>query len=369
MKCRGFCVGLCLLPITFAPAEAQTLPPPVVIVPEFRPLTAGPPVVPPAPRVLTTLPDGSEYLPGNLVRPIFGFPGTSADHLGGLEAMIQRAIALGSVVPNTTRIADALDRGFIDPESPGYQAKKKAGDPGIRFAGGPGQIPNNNNPANNNGNNNPNDPNNVNNDGYRQAMEEINRLFKAQADLIRSIDIGSVRRDLPPVGSPGIANQDVVRVVLTGRTGLELGIVSPDVLDHFKIPRDQGLIVRHVFPDTPAEAAGYKKGDILLELNNRKVPSNFPDFLERIMGSVKINTPIPGIVLRGAERVQVGDMTVTDRRVIPALPNERLPDLSSVIRVVPGINSEQQNTNTVPEYRIIRNGLTTEIIPVYPNKK
>jgi len=326
----------------------------------------------------TTLP----YSTGDIVttapvQPIFHLPGSTAEQMRRIEGVVERASALGTVAPNYGRIADTLEKGFPNisgNDSLGYQARKKVADDKIRLAANDPDVRAQDLPP-------AQQPNGQDN-GLKQTMDEINKIFKTQADLIRSIDIGSVRRTLDPaVGpngpiypnapfAPGVApNPDPPRVVITGRTGLELTLVPTDVLDFLKIPRDQGLVVFEVYPSTPAELAGYKKGDILLELNGRRVPSNLMEFLDRVMSTVKNDTPVTGVVHRGLERMKVGDMKVTDRRVVPPLPNEQTPDLRSIIRVVPGLNSEQVNIVTSPEYRVIRNGLTTEIVPYYPLKK
>ena len=367
-------------PPSFAPSPPAPRPPvtaPVVISNTRPGLASGVGFVPNPARALAALPQwpsDASALNTNVVQPFMHGPGTEAEQIARINAVVDRAAALGTVAPNYQRIADTLEKGFpniMGFESLGYLAKRKVGDPNIRLAGNEpnaAQGQDNKDPFPNNPN--PNGNGNGQDNGLKQTVDEINKIFKAQADLIRSLDIGSVRRGDGVIGGvPANGDGNVSRVVLGGRTGLELGPVAPEVLDHFQIPREQGLLIRNVFPDTPAAAAGYKKGDILLEFNNRKVPSNLSDFIERVMDSVKNGVPVPATVLRGAERVKVGDMKITDRRVVPPLPNERQPDLTSIIRVVPGINSDQPSTNNIPEYRIIRDGLITEVVPFYPNKK
>lgn len=367
-------IGLCglLAAVAVSQVQGQTSPP--ILPPPVRVLVPGNPIPPEQPRTLTGSGD-SPSIP--VLPPVFHDP----NQMDRINAAVNRAMALGNVTPNYQRIADTLEKGFpniLGWDSLGQLVKKNAAEPNIRFAGGDEvvgqaqQVPNGKPDPKPNGPNGQQPPPQEDN-GLKQTIDEINKIFKTQADLIRSIDIGGTRRPDGPAANmvpaaipPGV---DPPRVVLGGRTGLELSPVHVEVLDHFKIPRDQGLVIREVFPDTPAEAAGFKKGDILLEFNNRRVPSNLPDFIERVMSTVRNNTPIPAVVLRGNERVKVADMKITDRRVIPPLVNERQPDMSSIIRVVPGINSDQQNTNSVPELRIIRNGLITEVVPFYPNKK
>jgi hypothetical protein len=318
--------------------------------------------------------------PGN-VPPIFHWPGTYQQQMANLEAVLRRTQALGNIGPNTARIADALDKGVAK-----VVATDGKGPDGIRLAGIDGkqqpvaQTP----PPNGNG---------ADADGFKQTIDEINKLFRTEAELLRSIDIGSLRRGYGPYGAgspygypsgygygyapgaPAPSVYDGSTVVMNGRTGLELVLIAPEVLDALKLPRNETMLVKEVYPKTPAEAAGFKKGDILLEFNGKKVPADFQAFVTKIMPTVKPDIPVNSVVLRGKERIEISGMVVTEKRVLPPLPHERLPEIASVIQTVPGINTENPNaavtpsTNRVPELRIIRNGLTTEIIRVDPYQK
>jgi len=159
-------------------------------------------------------------------------------------------------------------------------------------------------------------------------------------------------------------------MVLTGRTGFCLLLLPNEARFFLGLPLNQGLFIKVVHPKTPAEAVGYKAGDILIEFDGKPVPCNFTDFLDKIMRYVKNDTPIDGVVLRNGARVEIKNMILTDRRVIPPLLNECPLDviLPQVIQLVPGINSTVPNT--VPPLRelraVARPGGITEFIWVDP---
>ncbi len=316
-------------------------------------------------------------------QPIFRTSATLQQDIYATDAVANRAIALGNVGINTKKIADVLDRGFPNitpPGSPTDQARKKAADAKILLAGGDpkdaGKDPS------------PNAQDNGSRPEFKQTIDEISKIFKVQADLIRSIDVGGVNRQNVGAFGPNFNPNGVNRngycpngncgiegcaIILTGRTGLELTMMAPQTLDVLNLPRTQGLYVKEVYAKTPADLAGYKRNDVLVELDGKKVPSNFADFLTQVFGHVKNDTPISGVVLRGGQRVEITGMKITDRRTVPLLPNECPLDaiLPQIIQTVPGINSTQLNTNRVRElHSVSRPGGITEFIWVdVPEKR
>lgn len=311
------------------------------------------------------------------VQPIFSNPGGEQK----VNDLVKRVQNLGLVTPNTGKIAETLDRGFPDITqfigSPS-QARSKPAANGILFAGNdpkdppsdvnpiqiqpaqpaqpaqPGQQP----PQGNNQNSifPPNE--------FKQTIDAMTSIFKMQGDLIRSIDLSAFNQTInnPPSG--------MGPVVASGRTGFELAPVSPELAQQLKLPDDQGLLIKRVFPKTPAEQAGYKANDILMEFNGRKVPATTIGFMDLNFRFVRNHTPITGVVIRQGDRTEVGPMTLTDRRVTPALPGERPLDLPQIIQVAPGINGATTNTIRVPEIRTIQRGNgIVDIILVDPNKR
>lgn len=296
------------------------------------------------------------------IEPIFGTP-NGVDKINELVRRVTND--LGSTTLDTKKIADNLDKGFpfVPPggDSLGKQAKQP-GDPSIQLAGGQKEEPKSIQPAV------PAVPQNGNGDGFKSTLDAINGIFKMQADAIRSIDMKSAR--LMP--APGEAGRDdnSLGSGATGRVGFRLSNLPPEVAAQLKLPPDTGLLVKEVFPKTPAEGAGYKKNDVLISFGGRDVPANVNDFMDKNFRFVKNNTPVAGIVIRAGEKVTIDELKITDRRVVPALPNERAPDYTQLIQIAPGINSVMPNTVRVPEVRMVpRGGGIRDIILVDPNKK
>ncbi len=58
--------------------------------------------------------------------------------------------------------------------------------------------------------------------------------------------------------------------VTRGFLGVNLQPVDKDIADAFNLPKPEGALISEVFKDTPADKAGLKQGDIILEYN--KIP-------------------------------------------------------------------------------------------------
>lgn len=59
--------------------------------------------------------------------------------------------------------------------------------------------------------------------------------------------------------------------VTRGYLGVLIQPVTPELAREFKLPENTGALVGEVTPDSPAEAAGLKEGDVIIEFNGRKV--------------------------------------------------------------------------------------------------
>lgn len=299
-----------------------------------------------------------------LIQPIFSTP----DAEKKINNLVRRVTDdLGGTTLDTKKIADNLDKGFqfappgapsgVAPAAPA--ANKTAGQPGgepnILFVAQKEEPKAPAAPENGNGNNV---------DGFKGTIDAINGIFKMQADAIRSIDLkGGRMMPLPENGSDTSLGPGA-----TGRVGFRLANLPPEVSAQLKLPPDVGLLVKEVFAKTPAEAAGYKKNDVLISFGGRDVPANVLDFMDKNFRFVKPNTPVAGIVVRAGEKVTIDDLKITDRRVVPALPGERAPDYTHLIQIAPGINSVMPNTIRIPEIRTVpRGGGIADIVIVNPN--
>src|SRR5580692_8936902 len=73
-----------------------------------------------------------------------------------------------------------------------------------------------------------------------------------------------------------IARSSAEQIIKTGKVdhgylGITMNDVTPDNASFFNLPDAMGAIVSQVVPDSPASHAGLKSGDVLRELNGRKM--------------------------------------------------------------------------------------------------
>lgn len=55
--------------------------------------------------------------------------------------------------------------------------------------------------------------------------------------------------------------------------GVSMQSLTGDLGEYFGVPRGEGALITEVMKDTPAEKAGLKAGDVIVEVDNEKVSS------------------------------------------------------------------------------------------------
>jgi len=98
------------------------------------------------------------------------------------------------------------------------------------------------------------------------------------------------RRVEPPLDT-GVIGPDALPIGTAGY----LGIVGMD--------GDEGAVVSEVIPGSPAEAAGFQAGDVVVAAGDHEIASMVG--LARIVRSAEPGTLMSFTVLRGGERVQL----------------------------------------------------------------
>jgi serine protease Do len=115
-----------------------------------------------------------------------------------------------------------------------------------------------------------------------------------------------------PIDAAVRIKDDLVKFgkVNRGRIGVGIQGVNKDLAESFGLDRPRGALVSSVEPGSPAEKAGLKSGDVILEVDGKPVAQSAD--LPRIVGETKPGTPLALKVWRkGATqdlRVTVGEM-------------------------------------------------------------
>lgn len=124
------------------------------------------------------------------------------------------------------------------------------------------------------------------------------------------------------------------------RSGMRLGVILSDEQN----ARDAGVRVERVIPDSPAERAGLKKGDVLLSLDGEKVsnPSEVRDFLRDLEEEKEVQVEIlrdgdPMTIQITPEEQEGFRMMLGGNRMYLGINLQELDsDLASYFKVDPG---------------------------------
>jgi S1-C subfamily serine protease len=82
-------------------------------------------------------------------------------------------------------------------------------------------------------------------------------------------------------------------------TGISVEAVTPEIANYLDLPRARGVIVDQVAPGSPADAAGIRPGDMLVELAGHPI-NTVPDY-QAATRSVKIGDRLRIVLRRGPE--------------------------------------------------------------------
>jgi Zn-dependent protease with chaperone function len=148
----------------------------------------------------------------------------------------------------------------------------------------------------------------------RQA-EAMRKQMELQAEARRRMIEGQLGR-APRLGRRLEGTQDI-------RLGTLVKTPEPALVAQLDLPKDQGLVLAEIGPNSPAAKAGLKRHDVLLELNGKPVSSKVEDFA-RQLAEVKPATPVDAVVLRKGKKETVKGLTLPEARPeTPRRPGRR----------------------------------------------
>ena len=90
------------------------------------------------------------------------------------------------------------------------------------------------------------------------------------------------------------------RAMGRGRLGVRVDDLSADLGSYFDLPDGKGALILEVLEDTPAERAGLKAGDVLIQVGERKI-SGSSDLVEALHDAGKGRISLT-VVRKGAKR-------------------------------------------------------------------
>ena len=96
--------------------------------------------------------------------------------------------------------------------------------------------------------------------------------------------------------------------VRRGNLGVIYQSLTPELAEAFGLDKPEGALVVKVAPGTPAEAAGLRQGDVILEVNGRKV-HNPMSFCNRL-GLSPVGSELHMKVIRDRKHVELRAVVV-----------------------------------------------------------
>jgi serine protease Do len=91
--------------------------------------------------------------------------------------------------------------------------------------------------------------------------------------------------------------------IVRGRIGLQVSPIGDDEAQALKLAKPEGAIVRQVERESPAERAGIKPGDIIIECQGQPIRS--ADDLVALVSAITPGTRVPIVLLRAGNRQTV----------------------------------------------------------------
>ncbi|MDX9702543.1 MAG: trypsin-like peptidase domain-containing protein [Candidatus Auribacterota bacterium] len=109
-----------------------------------------------------------------------------------------------------------------------------------------------------------------------------------------------------------------------GWLGVAIQSLSDDLLRKFGVADKRGVLVARVMPDGPADRAGIKRGDIIVQFGDHKILA--PDDLIRIVGHTNIDKEVMVQIYRNGQPltlpVTVAERGTTGKQIVTAMTPE-----------------------------------------------
>src|SRR4030042_4856063 len=93
--------------------------------------------------------------------------------------------------------------------------------------------------------------------------------------------------------------------------GIGLQDLTPELMKSFNVEEKEGAVISQVFEGSPAEKSGLKVGDIVVEIDGKKI-KNSQDVVSEVLKK-QVGQKIEITLIREGKRME-GDATTTEMR-------------------------------------------------------
>ena len=150
-------------------------------------------------------------------------------------------------------------------------------------------------------------------------------------------------------------------VVARGWLGVSVQEITKDLADSFQLGTPRGALIGSVIKDSPADKAGFKNGDVILEFDGKKIV--YSGDLPLIVGRIKPDAKVQALIFRDKKEkiisVKVGQLEeINPNQPIIAEKSKERNKLEIVVSSIDEISSEDQE-----RFNIINGVLVKEVYP------
>jgi beta-lactamase regulating signal transducer with metallopeptidase domain len=144
-----------------------------------------------------------------------------------------------------------------------------------------------------------------NNEEFQKAIERWTQALQQQ------LQQGGINGAMgfPNFGNSPFAN----RRMGSSRLGVMVEKPSAVLVEQLDLPKDQGLVLHEIVPDSAAAKAGLKANDILLEFSGKPVLSDPQSFHKQVL-DVATNKSVDAVVLRKGKREVIKGVTLPEAK-------------------------------------------------------
>jgi serine protease Do len=136
-----------------------------------------------------------------------------------------------------------------------------------------------------------------------------------------------------------------------GQIGVYVRTVTPDLADGLKLPLNHGVLLEDVMPDSSAERAGLKIGEVIVRIANKPI-GDTKEFATALF-AYKVGQQAPVTVMRNGKEVTV-NVTLTERPDDPQRFADMVSGPGNVITAlgIVGISITDDLKQVLPDLRI-----------------
>ncbi len=143
----------------------------------------------------------------------------------------------------------------------------------------------------------------------------------------------------------------VQRLAARGFLGVQMIDLTAELREHFRVPKDSGVLVAKVVPDSPAVKAGIRVGDIITSIDGNRVESP-GDVTRAVRDKKKGDSVRIGYSRDGANATATATVAERERKEIDLrdldiqIPDIQIPDIE-----IPDVGAHLEQYFNSPEWK------------------